>query len=65
MKRIPRGRPLPPEEASQFKAVQTQVVRDMLDWLAHPNERTSDAEGETEEGFAETTASSSVESRRS
>jgi hypothetical protein len=65
MKRIPRGRPLPPEEASQYKAVQTQVVRDMLDWLAHPNERMADAERETDEMFAEETTGSRVDSRRS
>jgi hypothetical protein len=65
MKRIPRGRPLPPEEASQYKAVHTQVVEELQDWMAHPNEGTSDSKGESEERFAEATAGSSVESRRS
>jgi len=65
MKRIPRGRPLPPEEASQYKAVHTQVVEELQDWMAHPNERTADAEGETDERFVESTARSGAESRRS
>jgi hypothetical protein len=60
MKRIFRGRPLPPEEASQYKAVRSQLVGGLMETAEE--RQTEVAEFESERQDANETARSIVQS---